>query len=97
MSKVPKHISEKFVSPLSLSSLLLHPPLYHPLRHLPQHLLLRSLPPLYHRQLVESDEEEEIFFDLEFAVPSSDEKEDKDDGSDTDEDSYNDLAIKRTA
>ena len=27
-------------------------------------------------------------------MPGSDEKEDKDDGSDTDEDSYNDLAIK---
>lgn len=45
-------------------------------------------------QPVESDEEEETFFDLEFAVPGSDEKEDKDDGSDTDEDSYNDLAKK---
>ncbi|KAL7186801.1 hypothetical protein ACSBR2_028511 [Camellia fascicularis] len=45
-------------------------------------------------QPIESDKEEETFFDLEFAVPGSNEKEDKDDGSDTDEDSYNDLAKK---
>ncbi|GMP85253.1 hypothetical protein CsSME_00038489 [Camellia sinensis var. sinensis] len=75
------NIYQRNLSLLSLSSLLLHLSLHHPLRHLPQHLLLRLLPLLYHRQPVESDEEEETFFDLEFVVPGSDEKEDKDDGT----------------